>query len=395
MINITEKQNCCGCAACVQICPKQCIAMSADYEGFLYPHVDTSTCVDCGLCEKVCPVINQNEPSEPLSVYAAKNINEKIRLKSSSGGIFTLLAEKIIHEGGVVFGAKFNKNWDVVHDYTETIDGLEAFRGSKYVQSIIGDNFIKAKQFLAGGRKVLFSGTPCQIAGLKKYLRKEYPNLLTVDIICHGVPGSLVWKKFKKEVVELAKSDNNPLNSIKLFGINFRDKQRGWRDYLCNYSVVNIANNKVVNITNKHIQDPYMRLFVCNYSLRPCCYNCPSKAGKSGSDITLGDCWGIKRINKSFDDNKGANVCIIHNNNELLDVILQNSQCIKRSSNYLNNYNRSYNISSSVPHNRQAFYDAIMHTENITSLAQLFAPPKGFIKDIMDRVIRVITRVIS
>ena len=395
MIEIKEKYNCCGCSACVQVCPKQCISMSADNEGFLYPQVDTAICIDCGLCEKVCPVINQNEPREPLAVYAAKNNNEKIRLKSSSGGIFTLLAEHIISEGGVVFGARFNEHWDVVHDYTENIEGLEPFKGSKYVQSVIGDSFIKAKQFLNNGRKVLFSGTPCQIAGLKKYLRKEYPNLLTVDIICHGVPGSLVWEKYKKEVVKLAKSDNNPLNSIKLFGINFRDKTKGWRDYLCNYSVVNTANNKVVNITNKHTQDPYMRLFLSNYSLRPSCYYCPGKAGKSRSDMTLGDCWGIKRINKSFDDNKGANVCVIHNNNELLDIILQNSQCIKLSSNYLNNFNRSYYISSSAPNNRQAFYGAILRTDDIISLAKLFAPPKWFIKNIKDRVIRVIKRTIS
>lgn len=196
MINIKEKHNCCGCSACVQVCPKQCISMSADNEGFLYPQIDTAICIDCGLCEKVCPVINQNEPREPLAVYAANNNNEDIRLKSSSGGIFTLLAEQIISEGGVVFGARFNENWEVVHDYTEAIEGLEPFRGSKYVQSIIGDNFIKAKQFLTDGRKVLFSGTPCQIAGLKKFLRKEYENLLTVEVVCHGVPSPMVWRDY-------------------------------------------------------------------------------------------------------------------------------------------------------------------------------------------------------
>ena len=196
MIDIKEKNNCCGCSACVQICPKQCISMAADNEGFLYPQVNSAICIDCGLCEKVCPVINQSAPREPLVVYAAKNNNEDIRLKSSSGGIFTLLAEKVIEEGGVVFGAKFDADWNVVHDYTETIEGLAAFRGSKYVQSIIGDNFKTAKQFLNNGRKVLFSGTPCQIAGLKKYLRKEYDNLLTVDVVCHGVPSPMVWRDY-------------------------------------------------------------------------------------------------------------------------------------------------------------------------------------------------------
>ena len=239
MIDIKDKKDCCGCSACVQICPKHCIHMVADNEGFLYPQVDTTVCINCGLCEKVCPVINQNEPREPLAVYAAKINNDEIRIKSSSGGIFTLLAEKIINEGGVVFGAKFNKNWDVVHDYTETINGLEAFRGSKYVQSIIGDNFKIAKQFLNDGRKVLFSGTPCQIAGLKRYLQKEYNNLLTIDIICHGVPSISIWGKYKNKVKQLASyscrdfaSTNNKLSTLN--DINFRDKTNGWKHYMEN-----------------------------------------------------------------------------------------------------------------------------------------------------------------
>ena len=395
MIDIKEKHNCCGCSACVQICPKQCISMSADNEGFLYPQVNSLICIDCGLCEKVCPVINQNEPREPLAIYAAKNINEEIRLKSSSGGIFTLLAEHVIAEGGVVFGARFNEDWEVIHDYTETIEGLEPFRGSKYVQSVIGDNFIKAKRFLTDGRKVLFSGTPCQIAGLKKYLRKEYTNLLTVDIICHGVPSSLVWRKYKNEIIKLANSCENLSDSIMLNNVNFRDKKNGWKDYQCTYSVVNTFDNKKTNFTYEHFQDPYMRLFISNYSLRPSCYDCPSKAGKSGSNITLGDCWGIKRLIKSFDDDRGVGVCVIHNNSELLDIILRETECVMLPSNYLNNYNRSYNISSSVPHNRHVFYDVILRVDDIISSAQLFMPPKGHIKNIIDRIIRVTKRILG
>ena len=236
MIDIKEKNNCCGCSACVQICPKQCISMAADNEGFLYPQVNSAICIDCGLCEKVCLVINQSAPREPLVVYAAKNNNEDIRLKSSSGGIFTLLAEKVIEEGGVVFGAKFDADWNVIHDYTETIEGLAAFRGSKYVQSIIGDNFKTAKQFLNNGRKVLFSGTPCQIAGLKKYLRKEYDNLLTVDVVCHGVPSPMVWRDYLDyKRAKRAAGKNTVSSSLKelpvITGISFRDKTKGWKKY--------------------------------------------------------------------------------------------------------------------------------------------------------------------
>jgi coenzyme F420-reducing hydrogenase beta subunit len=196
MIHLTEKTDCCGCNACVQSCPKDCITMQEDNEGFLYPAIDLETCIDCSLCEKVCPEIHQKEVRKPLQVYAAKNRNEEVRLQSSSGGIFTLLAEKIIEEHGVVFGARFDENWAVIHDYTETIEGLASFRGSKYVQSRIGETFSQAKQFLKSGRKVLFSGSPCQIAGLKLFLKKDYENLLTIDFVCHGVPSPKVWRKY-------------------------------------------------------------------------------------------------------------------------------------------------------------------------------------------------------
>ena len=195
MIEIRNKRDCCGCNACVQKCPQQCIGQSEDAEGFIYPQVDKARCVGCGLCEKVCPVINQNPKSKPLKVMAGRNGNEEIRMVSSSGGAFTLLAGEIIGRGGVVFGARFDENWNVVHSYTECTDGLAAFRGSKYVQSRIGETFSQAEKFLKQGREVLFTGTPCQIAGLRRFLGKEYDNLLAMDIVCHGVPSPGVWKE--------------------------------------------------------------------------------------------------------------------------------------------------------------------------------------------------------
>lgn len=202
MINIQDKKDCCGCSACASVCPKHCITMSEDSEGFIYPCVDESVCVDCHLCERVCPIINYGNDREPLAVYAAKNPDESIRMQSSSGGVFTLLAERVIDEGGVVFGATFNDRWEVVHDYVETKEELAKFRGSKYVQSKIGDSYQKAKAFLKNNRKVLFSGTPCQIAGLKKYLRKDYDNLLAVDFICHGVPSPGVFRTYLQEEID-------------------------------------------------------------------------------------------------------------------------------------------------------------------------------------------------
>ena len=237
MIQIKEKYECCGCGACVQRCPKHCIEFIKDKEGFLYPKVDETTCINCGLCEKVCPVINQHSIRKPLDIYAASNTNEVIKAESSSGGIFTILAETIINEGGVVFGARFNEQYEVVHDFTDNISGLAAFRGSKYVQSKIGNSFSEAETFLKQNRKVLFSGTPCQITGLKKFLRKEYSNLVTVDFVCHGVPSPEVWRNYLSSIIRPKGVDGknsvplslNDMPSIE--SISFRDKRNGWKKF--------------------------------------------------------------------------------------------------------------------------------------------------------------------
>ena len=346
MINILDKKDCCGCASCVQVCPKQCISMTEDYEGFLYPKVDSAACVDCGLCEKVCPVINQNEPREPLAVYAAMNSNEKIRLKSSSGGIFTLIAEQILADGGVVFGARFNENWQVIHDYAETIEGLEAFRGSKYVQSVIADNYKYAKQFLLEGRNVLFSGTPCQIAGLKKFLRKEYENLLTVEVVCHGVPSPKVWRDYLQyKRAQHVVGKNTVSSSIDelpvITGISFRDKISGWKKFgfkIC-YAASEAAENSVsksANIDNCEItpfnEDIFMKGFLKNLYLRPSCYQCMARQGKSGADIAIADYWGIQRIHPELDDDKGISVVLI--NTTKGDVLYQSCGIEKKQVSY-------------------------------------------------------------
>ena len=327
MIEIKEKKNCCGCNACVQVCPKQCISMKEDREGFLYPEVDKDICVDCHLCEKVCLVLNQGKERKPLKVYAAKNENEEIRRQSSSGGIFTLLAEQVIDEGGVVFGARFNENWEVVHSYTETKEGLAAFRGSKYVQSRIGDNYKKAEEFLKSGRKVLFSGTPCQIAGLNLYLRKEYENLLTVDFICHGVPSPGVWREYlKEEIARQCDGKNSVLShsiekeKVKIKRISFRDKKLGWKkfSFVLTLSVPDGhgAENTVLfsEPLNKNL---FLRGFLADLYLRPSCYACPAKCLKSRSDVTIGDFWGIEKVMPEMDDDKGVSVVMVNRGIEL------------------------------------------------------------------------------
>ena len=325
MIDIKEKKNCCGCEACVQRCPKSCITMREDNEGFLYPEVDKNICIDCGLCEKVCPVINQAEERKPLAVYAAKHKDEQIRMASSSGGAFTAIAESVIDEGGVVFGAKFNQDWDVVHSYTETKEGLGAFRGSKYVQSRIGESYKEAEGFLKAGRKVLFSGTPCQIAGLKRFLRKEYDNLLTVDFICHGVPSPGVWREYLKEETARQCGEKNSVlqrpiheRNALIEGISFRDKRLGWKKYSFALALSTTNGSGAKNTVllseplNKNI---FLRGFLADLYLRPSCHACPSKSFKSRSDITIGDFWGVQKIMPQIDDDKGVSIIIVNSIN--------------------------------------------------------------------------------
>lgn len=341
MIHISDKHNCCGCHACVSVCAHHSITMQADEEGFLYPVVDKETCTDCGLCEKACPVINQGSPRKPLKVYAAKNNDEEIRKQSSSGGIFTLLAEAVIKDGGIVFGAKFDKEWNVVHDWSDTIEGIAAFRGSKYVQSTIGNTYSEAREFLKQGRKVLFSGTPCQIAGLKKFLRKEYDNLLTVDVVCHGVPSPKVWQRYLKDL----NSNNSAITDV-----CFRSKKRGWK----NYSYL-IQSQKSVLFDDYAYKSDFLQAFSLNLSIRPSCYICPSKNLKSESDITLADCWGIEKI--AEDDNAGFSTILLNTDKALL--FCQDLDVCSKDIDYsfVVDNNKSISYSAHEPYCRKLFWN--------------------------------------
>lgn len=303
MINITDKRGCCGCGACAQRCPRHCITMQSDKEGFVYPVVDTKQCSDCGLCDKVCPVMNQQPEQAPVATYAAINSDQAVREESSSGGIFTLLAEKTINNGGVVFGAAFNDKWQVAHTYANEINDIKKFRGSKYVQSRIGGSYAMAEKFLKDGKEVLFSGTPCQIAGLKRFLRKEYKNLKTVDFVCHGTPSPLVWEKYLDEVCSA-----NGIATIS--DIQFRNKTEGWKKF--SLQITYTGNDGKKKIFRETLDDNiFMNCFLNNFCLRPSCYSCPTRSGKSGSDITLGDLWGAQEICPEIDDDKGLSLVLL------------------------------------------------------------------------------------
>lgn len=312
---VKEKKNCTGCFACATICPKVCIFMETDAEGFWYPKVDHAKCIDCGKCEDVCPLINRKVIENKPVAYACINKNEQIRLESSSGGVFTLIAEQIISKGGVVFGAGFNNKFEVEHSYVESIEELSKFRGSKYVQSKIGEAYIQAKEFLNMGRTVLFTGTPCQIGGLKSYLGNSYDNLFCLDMICHGVPSPKVWEKY------ILFREQKAGSQVKR--IAFRRKDDGWK----RFSVSFYFKNDTEYRQNLH-QDLFMRAFLKDICLRPSCYDCQFKKLHRQSDITLADLWGIQYLLPEMDDDKGTSLIFINSHagqamlNEIKDKIL-------------------------------------------------------------------------
>lgn len=300
MIDIKQKKDCCGCYGCVNVCPKQCIDMKIDSEGFWYPEVDKIKCINCSLCEQICTVMNQQMKEKFNTIaYACKNKDEKVRMSSSSGGIFTNLCEYVINNNGVVFGAAFNNNFEVTHMKATTLEECKMFKGSKYVQSKIGRTYEQAKKYLDEGKIVLFSGTQCQIKGLNSFLRKQYPNLISVDVICHGVPSPLVFDMYKQHLIKNYKSD--------ITEIGFRDKSSGWKQFSF---ITKFKNGKTyLNLLNKDI---YMIGFLKNIYLRPSCYNCKAKNFSSNSDISLADYWGITNKHREFDDDKGISLVLVN-----------------------------------------------------------------------------------
>lgn len=294
-VKIEEKDLCCGCTACYSVCPKNAIKMVRDNEGFLYPEVDKEKCVNCGMCKKVCPILNKAKLNEfKPKAYLFQNNNEEIRKDSTSGGIFTAIGEFVIKNNGIVYGATFDDNFVVNHIGVESTYELCKFRKSKYVQSNQNNCFKEIKQYLDNGKLVCYSGTPCQVGGLKAYLRKDYENLILVDIMCHSVPSPLVFEKYKRYILK-------KMNANKILNINFRDKSK----YGYKYSMMTVETDN--GIYSQGIDtDPYLRAFFSDVSVRPSCYNCHFKTMKRVSDLTIWDCFNINEIDKSFDDDKGT-----------------------------------------------------------------------------------------
>lgn len=292
-------EKCCGCTACYAACPVGAISMREDEEGFLYPEISSEKCLGCNKCVNVCAFKKKNVSNEKiLSVYAVKHSSEEIRMDSRSGGIFTALSDETLKNGGAVYGCVMKDQYTAVHIRAESTDDRNKMRGSKYIQSDMGDCFQQVKKDLLSDRYVLFSGTSCQIDGLKSYLGKEYERLLCVDIVCHSVPSRKIWEDFVRYQEK---------KYGQCVGINFRNKRDfGWADHIETLSFDKKGKKIYVDT------EIFKNLFYGDYISRPSCYECPYKSIYHPGDITIGDYWGIDKAAPGFNDNKGVSLVIIN-----------------------------------------------------------------------------------
>lgn len=309
-MNLAAHNLCSGCAACYAVCARKAISMQPDEEGFAYPRVDESLCVNCSLCERVCPSLHPKAPREPISVYAAKAKDGALRIESSSGGIFSLLARQIISDGGIVYGAAIlGADLSVCHCSAENEEELSRLRGSKYVQSDVGDIYSSVRSQLKDGRKVLFSGTPCQVAALRNFLARDYSNLVCIDVICHAVPSPLAWRKFlEKRAAEFGKGGGSARPEAVIDRkISFRCKNYGWKRFSMSLRFTN-GTEYLLDL----YADTFLRGFLSELYNRPSCHECSVRELRSGSDITLGDYWNVHMHFPKMDDDAGTSVVLVN-----------------------------------------------------------------------------------
>ncbi len=300
MIQIKENTECCGCSACASVCPKKCIDMVEDKEGFLYPVVCMDSCDNCGACEKVCPILNHGMRTENHSQVAAivQHKNTEICRQSTAGGAFTAIAEYVIDRKGIVFGVEMQADYSIRHIAVETKKELVKFRNSKYVQSNIENTYSQARNYLNIGRMVCFSGTPCQIEGLRKYLKKDYDNLILVDVVCRAVPSPGIWKKY----ISMETQHYGEIQSIR-----FRDKTLGYQ-----YSTMELKDAQGKVYRGGIESQPWLRMFFSGMIIRPSCTNCKFRSRYRNSDFTIWDCFNVYNIEKIFDEDVGTTRILIH-----------------------------------------------------------------------------------
>ena len=359
-MQIEENKLCCGCGACENICPKSAITMVQNNKGFYIPQIDKLKCIECGMCDNICPVFNHKTDNDPKpEVYSFVSKDEKTRLKSASGSVFPVFAKYIIKNGGVVFGCVWDENITACHTKAETIQELEKMYSSKYVQSNTKNTYSQAKELLNSGRHVLYTGTPCQIAGLKSFLQRDYDNLLTMEVICHGTPSPKVLEQYKNEFMK-SKRKGEILENI-----NFRSKIKGWD---INYLLTTTTT------TTTHcpaLKDPYMKCFLFNLSINESCIHCKFNQLPRTADITMGDFWGVENYDNSLNDKKGISIILINSQKgrEYYDKIKKNCYTTSVPLDYVTKHNPNITGSSKPHPKHDEFFKEFI--EGKTSLKKL------------------------
>ena len=337
-------ENCTGCGACVQRCPKQCISWATREFDFRYPRVDEATCINCGLCEKVCPIDKELKVPTAQKAYAAVHKDSSVLEKSTSGGAFTALADTIFSQGGVVYGAAMLNDMQVKHIRTENRTAFAELRSSKYLQSDTGTTYQMVEQDLKQGKVVLYSGTPCQIDGLKCFLRKEYENLYTADIVCHGVGSQAYFDRY----MEFAKERYGKIKALR-----FRSKEyAGWS---CGGGVVVVGtSNSEKKIPYRDFDNYYYSYFLSGDIYRKCCYSCKYANTKRVGDFSLGDYWGVEALNLPLQTENGCSLLLVNNERakKLLETVVDLDK-VETTIEQAAHCNKQLNEPSRLPESRQ------------------------------------------
>ena len=361
-----QEWQCSGCHACANACVANAIEMQENSQGFRYPVINHDQCISCGACDKSCPAVANISHQADIDnaiypqAYAFMCNDSSLRDKSSSGGGFSLLSEKILALGGCVYGAAFDEAWEVCHQKIDKPQDLQKLRGSKYVQSRIGLVYKEIKKYLVDGRYVLFSGTPCQCEGLASYLGRKYERLYMVDLICHGVPSPLVWRRY----VEYRQAQKK---GIPITRISFRSKNLSWERYLMEFAFANS-----IKYHEDLYTDVYLRGFLSDLYLRKSCYSCLYRKKHRVSDLTLADFWGIQNVMPEMYDGKGTSLLIVQSSKgqELLKDIDAKMSPVDFCTAV--KYNPSYFQSPKQNDKREEFFSRLTRNEDIESLIKFY-----------------------
>lgn len=363
-MEVCKTQNCTGCMACMNSCPRDAIQQKQNERGFYIPVVDDDRCVSCGLCQRICPANSFEKQFSTPEVFACWNANEEVRRYSTSGGMFTLFGEAILEQGGVVFGAVFDPTSAIVqHQMARTMNELRAMVGSKYVQSQIGNTYREVKKELDTGKSVLFSGTPCQCAGLSGFLQGHPNNLYLLDVVCHGVPSPYVLKSYISSIAR-----NTPITNI-----CFREKTPSWELFSMKLSFE--GRSEYINDRNT---DPYLRLFLGNYDLNQCCHDCLYATSCRCGDVTLGDFWGYLSESRTLrDNNKGISLLLVNSSKgkALFESVKQKAVYTAKLMDEALSGNTPLSFPTPRAVDSNVFWNEFLNSRDIATLSVLKKPP--------------------